>query len=419
MNNAKKVFDWFKDLFTKSKEKGLGATLMGPFVGFLRFLDTLGKKDEKSAPTETARPAEAPAVAETQTQLEQLQSSLPALFDHTKFESKPYEVSERTGITLCSGTALKNLEMLGFGHFFRAKDALESLKKNPNQSFEGIPTGDAIDVRNFYIQSRQHEKITGGTTNDGITSKLDSFGKPIADILVDSTSPYDHRAVAFKSSKDRKWYILDPYRADRSTKPIPFEQYQGKILLAIPLRPDSRPSIPLSPDATPESPAHNAKNEALFAKLRQKAANENLDIGSRILFAVELAMKENILGENCWDWADKVYTIADIPQTKRRIIFNSAGEHGLNCGEFPAEDKTLSQLEPGDWVYTHNRNYKDFNGNHSMIFVEWIDKEKRIAKMASCHGKDQPGSFDQRYDFNRSPVVFISKPALSKRQLVS
>jgi hypothetical protein len=154
-----------------------------------------------------------------------------------------------------------------------------------------------------------------------------------------------------------------------------------------------------------------AKADVALARLRQKVTNEKLDMGSRILFAVELAMKENILGKHCWDWADKVYTIAGLPQSRRRIIFNSAGEHGLNCGNFPADDEKLNQLKPGDWVYTHNKNYKDFNGNHSMIFVEWIDIGKRIAKLASCHNSGQPGTFDQRYDFNKSPVVFISKPA--------
>jgi hypothetical protein len=156
-------------------------------------------------------------------------------------------VNKKTGVTLCSGTALKNLRQVGCTHIFRAKDALRELDRNPDATFTGIPQGNAIDVMNFYRKSRHHPKIAGTPSNKDLPDKLDSSGKKIADILVDSSSPYEHRAVAFKSLKDGHWYILDPYRSGRSQKPIPFALYRGKVEFAVPLQADTAPSVPYAP----------------------------------------------------------------------------------------------------------------------------------------------------------------------------
>ncbi|MBI5422122.1 hypothetical protein HZA44_03235 [Candidatus Peregrinibacteria bacterium] len=243
VEHSKKVFDWFKELFTKTKEKGLKATLMGPFVGFLNFMDSLGKNEpaSKEEPQETVR-----SNPEIRGQLDTLRSALPSLFDHTQLESEPYEVSERTKVTLCSGTALKNLQKVGCTHFFSATVALKALEKDPEATFDGVPSGDAIDVMNFYKKSPRHRKIPGTALNRDLPAQLDTTGKYLADILVDSSSPYEHRAMAFKSVSDGHWYILDPYRADKSQKPIPFADYKGKIEFAVPLTADTAPAMALA-----------------------------------------------------------------------------------------------------------------------------------------------------------------------------
>lgn len=251
VENSKKVLDWFKELFTKTKEKGLKATLMGPFVGFLNFMDSLGKNEPN--PQEALREADRPApTPEIRGQLDTLRSALPSLFDHTQLESDPYEVSERTKVTLCSGTAFKNLRKMGCAHYFSATVALKALANDPDANWPGIPSGDAIDVMNFYKQSRHHPKITGTPSNRDLPAHLDATGKNLADILVDSSSPYEHRAVAFKSVSDGHWYILDPYRADKSQKPIPFADYKGKIEFAVPLTADTAPAIALTARPQPK-----------------------------------------------------------------------------------------------------------------------------------------------------------------------
>jgi hypothetical protein len=134
-----------------------------------------------------------------------------------------------------------------------------------------------------------------------------------------------------------------------------------------------------------------------------------LDKGTRILKAAKQAMDEKITGLHCWDWAEKVYKLAGIPRGP--ILFNSVKDYGMNCGEHPAPPDKLDQIRPGDWLFIHNRNSSDAFGNHSVIFVEWIDKEKRIAKTVSCPGQDMVGQINPRVDFNKNPVTYISKPA--------
>ena len=56
----------------------------------------------------------------------------------------------------------------------------------------------------------------------------------LTELFVRGKTQYDHRAMAFRSSADNQWYILDPYRKMKDPKtgklrntqdPIPFESY--------------------------------------------------------------------------------------------------------------------------------------------------------------------------------------------------
>ncbi len=255
----RKIFDWFKNLFTKNKvesptdpnKKGFLATMMGPFVGILNFIDSLGKKKEGNTETTTETNPETPAAPETAAQLEQLAQNINLTpLDHTKLKSEPYEMNKDQTITLCSGTGLKNLYKLGCRHIFKASEAVEDLKKDQNKKFDGLPSGDAYMVRNFYTMSRYHTKITGGLNakeNHKLVAPLDASGMRVADVLVDSRSDYNHRASAFKSSVDGHWYVLDPYRHDRSPDPIRIEEYQGNIEFVVPMKQDATPSLAYTP----------------------------------------------------------------------------------------------------------------------------------------------------------------------------
>ncbi len=275
VENSKKVLNWFKALFTTSNEKGLKATLMGPFVGILNILDSLGKggapQDETleapiaSPPSpetrnqldtlrsatkkgsssenegrEAAREAPLPT-PQIRGQLDTLRSSLPSLLDHTQLKSAPFDRDKQTKTTLCSTTALINLQKMGCSRLFRATTATASLEKDPNALWPGVPAGNAVDVKNFYNKSRHHTKFKGPNP----LVQLNNCKENLADILVKSSSRFGHRAVAFKSENDDCWYILDPYRPPYDIKPIPFEEYNGEILFAIPIVADIAPSIAL------------------------------------------------------------------------------------------------------------------------------------------------------------------------------
>ena len=43
-------------------------------------------------------------------------------------------------------------------------------------------------------------------------------------------------------------------------------------------------------------------------------------------------------------------------------------------------DPDYDKILPGDWLYIHNRNTSDNFGNHSIFFVKWVDKSKRICR---------------------------------------
>jgi hypothetical protein len=244
-----RILDWFKSLFTKPETREDGKTLWGSFIGFL---SALGREKEPDAPkgSEPQKPIETHHLAETQTQLDQLAQNMGmGPLDHTQLKSEEYEMNKDKTITLCSGTALKNLYKLGCRHVFSASSAVEDLKKDQNKKFDGLPSGDAYMVRNFYTMSKFHTKITGGLNakeNDKLVAPLDASGMRVADVLVDSRSDYNHRASAFKSSVDGHWYVLDPYRQNKNPDPIRLEQYSGNIEFVVPMKQDAGPALAYS-----------------------------------------------------------------------------------------------------------------------------------------------------------------------------
>ena len=146
---------------------------------------------------------------------------------------------------------------------------------------------------------------------------------------------------------------------------------------------------------------------------------ETLLIGTKILKAVEWAIKTKIKGQHCWDWAAQVYEKAGYMtgkdkarKPKTKIIFDSVQEHGLNSASFPADDQMLDKIKPGDWLYVHNDNELDPNSNHSVIFIEWMgDPKNRIAKVAACPFTNQAGKIYAHLEIKTTPVVYISRPA--------
>lgn len=148
------------------------------------------------------------------TKAKEVVSEFLKLFDPSKIVSSKYEV--RRGTTMCSRTAYKNGRTfwvnLPQGNAYNASAA----KPLDTQHYIGtVPEGKASSRPGNWWARLSTETIT---SNDNVN---------FADIAVSSKSKYGHRAVAFKWT-DNDWYVLDPYRTWRSTKPVPMEDYASK-----------------------------------------------------------------------------------------------------------------------------------------------------------------------------------------------
>lgn len=183
------------------------------------------KEGEKEEKTEEEKKKE----EEKKDQLPPAESGLKTgaarRFSHREMESDLAVKSADSNTTMCSYTVRQNFEKFGI----RA------------------PRGDAAEVARWYENNptlKNRIAKSEGRGNADIQRVLDGCDYQIADVFVKSTSQYGHRAMAFRSSEDNQWYILDPYRAmidpvtheqRRTTKPIPFVAYSGQIEFAVPI----------------------------------------------------------------------------------------------------------------------------------------------------------------------------------------
>lgn len=133
-------------------------------------------------------------------------------------------------------------------------------------------------------------------------------------------------------------------------------------------------------------------------------------ISKRVVEAASDLIKEKYSPAHCWDWIDKVYKRAGVGG--RHIIFRSLNYSGKDCGENHASEQMLDKIRPGDWIYYNNKNSADSQGNHSALFIGWIDEGNRIAQFASGY-YGRPGRIHKRgVDLVKNPVVLIKKPTV-------
>lgn len=125
----------------------------------------------------------------------------------------------------------------------------------------------------------------------------------------------------------------------------------------------------------------------------------------------------------CWDWMDHIYKSAGV-QKKR--IFDDHVYKGNKCGTHHAPEELVGQIVPGDRIYFNNQNPDDKFGNHSVIFLEWIDRENRQARVASGY-VNHPGRIHEIFlrekksgpnRLSEGPVTLISRAVFSKGQEV-
>ncbi len=95
--------------------------------------------------------------------------------------------------------------------------------------------------------------------------------------------------------------------------------------------------------------------------------------------------KKIIIG-SCYDFVNAVYLRAGFPPKQRKLIF-----HSPKRGPFA----DIDLIQPGDWVMHINIEYHLVE--HSTIFVDWIDKRRRIALTMNYVGmkRQQPGKYSR------------------------
>ncbi len=102
---------------------------------------------------------------------------------------------------------------------------------------------------------------------------------------------------------------------------------------------------------------------------------------------------------SCWDYINTVYNRAGYPQSKRHYVLKGKKNRGPYA--------KANMIQKGDWLYYINHSYN--NVEHSGIFVKWVNKRKRIAKILSYGGQSRkkPGRY-RNYDL--SHVYTIIRP---------
>jgi hypothetical protein len=106
---------------------------------------------------------------------------------------------------------------------------------------------------------------------------------------------------------------------------------------------------------------------------------------------------------SCWDYANAVYkrAVPDGRRAKRKTVFKGSRKKRRFAN--------VNLIEPGDWLYYINHQYKDVQ--HSAIFVAWLNKGKKQALMITYRGARRrvPGVLD---DYDLSSVYRIIRHGL-------
>jgi hypothetical protein len=143
---------------------------------------------------------------------------------------------------------------------------------------------------------------------------------------------------------------------------------------------------------------YNKKIENLEAILDE--AEEKATPRGRIILETSRSMIKDqvIVVGSCWDYINAVYNRAQYPANKRVTTLKSKMKG-------PFADS--SEILPGDWLYFINYSFKEVD--HSGIFVEWINFEKKTAVVMSYRGgKHRAPATYRIYDLKN--VYYIIRP---------
>lgn len=113
-----------------------------------------------------------------------------------------------------------------------------------------------------------------------------------------------------------------------------------------------------------------------------------------------------VLPGDCWHYINAVYNRASVSEINRATPFK-----GAKLGPYAA----TSDVQAGDWLYFINHSYGDIE--HSGIFIDWIDIEKREALVMSYPGGNRmlPARYST-YELTSIYNVMRPKPKSAKPQ---
>jgi len=175
---------------------------------------------------------------------------------------------------------------------------------------------------------------------------------------------------------------------------------------------------------TPKTPELSAEEMQL---LKAKMGNlDNMSVDEKIITIAKFfcsSPENNIKARHCGDWVDKIYAMAGV--YKRKNIYHNLS-YALVGGKWKDKDDPsrrdckivgkfarqhhLNQIVVGSWLWINNRNSLDYAGNHSGIFLGWVNKSARIASIASWFGPQKGRQKIANYNFNNMPVTHIDNP---------
>lgn len=114
--------------------------------------------------------------------------------------------------------------------------------------------------------------------------------------------------------------------------------------------------------------------------------------------ARKMATNGEVIRGGCWGYLNAVYLKAGYPKAKRQRVYFSR-----KSGPYAPSN----MIQPGDWLYYVNHDYHDIE--HSGIFIDWIDHDRKIALILSYAGeKRREAARYKRYDL--SSVYRIMRP---------
>lgn len=132
---------------------------------------------------------------------------------------------------------------------------------------------------------------------------------------------------------------------------------------------------------------------------------------TKIIQAADQVIKSGATSSSCWHWIELIFKRAGLYQGSFGDWFAYIWKGGQYDKSNPQKFLTVAQLDilkPGDWLYIHNANQYDRNGNHSVLFMSWIDRQRGLARVAFTRFAGKAGEIGTR-DLIAQPVAYIMR----------